>query len=330
MGLFDKFKKKKDEEILEAPQETAVTEEPVQEAQQEPPTKAEPAAEQAASAKVPVETPEEAPEKAPESAEEAPAEAKPATVLGFALLNSAEFDFVTLAEQFKADWDENLTPGLDKSGRMTSVFVGNVRLECTLMSGAIKDFENDENVEQNLISAEDKAAVKAHRAVVVVNNLPLAEKVHHEKLDLCIAFNKLCSSIMALPNAIAMCMGGVGLIIMAQPYRRFIPVMKSAQEHQEKFLPVALWVRPMLFVNEKGNMARTIGMEDFGRRDICLYATPRTPPQALELLMNLVYGCLQGGLMLKNQDMIKLDETQRAIVKEENNILFLIEFEEQK
>lgn len=303
MGFFDRFKKKKQEEQPEAQavsQQKTEAEAKPGEPEQEP--AAEPEKKAAQQAEEPADIPSQ--EELPHP-EEAAIQYSGDKILGFALLNTKEFDIQQFRLNLKRDWDIEPEMKMKNNGLVNLAFmISGMSFLLTHMPAPIPNHEAERAARYNYLWKGGQEAVAGHQSFVVV---ALLQNPCQDRVRTCAQYSKVCGALMGLPNACAVYMGGQNLVVSAAEYRRNIEVMKKAQEEGKPYFPIQLWVYIGLAKGKQGGCGYTYGLKDFGKKEIEILEHPIPPAQMYQLISMMCYLFVVNDVQLQDGLRIRLD-----------------------
>ncbi|WP_458120038.1 DUF4261 domain-containing protein [Paenibacillus sp. Z6-24] len=246
MGIFDMFRKKKKDPVQQESGHRTDVE--VQAANMSKPAAADPA----------TETPEPA-----------------SMLLGFALLNSAEYDVEQLVRTMQTDWSIQVD-GLEAGENM--VFqLGGMNIAVAYMPGPIPNQEVESNCKYNVLWPEAEQVVATHQAHVIITVMNITDPLIGHAL-----FTQITSSVLKLNNAIAYY--SPPMVMSAESY------IESARMLQDQELPVQLWVFLGLYRSEDGggSSSYTIGLKHFGKDEIEIVDSREEMADVFEFTLNIV------------------------------------------
>ncbi|MBE5961832.1 MAG: hypothetical protein E7256_10725 [Lachnospiraceae bacterium] len=244
-------------------------------------------------------------------------------MLGFALYKDVVFDVEEIIKRLKDEVGiEDVQ--VDEREKMVSLIikVDGDTFACSHMAMPVPRNEAVRQLQFNFVEPETATDVKEHKAFIVLSRINDSVLIRKKA---CNSFSKIATVLMGLDNAAAMFLPGLNYIISPVRYRAFLPQMMDAQKNGGNFFPILLWENIGLYPDKDGVSGCTQGLNDFGLFEFCLYNTKRDPKNMYMILMQMSVKYLVEEFPFKNGDVIRLDEKHEAVLKEQNNILYIIE-----
>ena len=246
-------------------------------------------------------------------------------MLGFAMFKDVVFDVEEIIKRLKEE--VGITDvQVDEREKMVSLIikVDGDTFACSHMAMPVPRQEAQRQLQFNFVEPETAQDVKDHQAFIVLSRINDSVLIRKKA---CNSFSKIATVLMGLDNAAAMFLPSLNYIISPNRYRAFLPQMMDAQQNGGNFFPILLWENIGLYPDQNGLSGCTQGLNDFGLFELCLYNTKRDPKNMYMILMQMSVKYLVEEFPFKNGDVIRLDETHEAVLKEQNNILYIIELQ---
>lgn len=195
-------------------------------------------------------------------------------LLGFALLNSTEYDAEQLVRTMQTDWGIQVD-GLEAD--MNMVFeLGDMNIAVAYMPGPIPNQEVESNCKYNVLWPEAEQVVATHQAHVIITVMGITDPLIGHAL-----FTQITSSVLKLDNAIAYY--APPMVMSAESY------IESARMLQDQELPVQLWVFLGLYRSEDGGSSSyTVGLKHFGKDEIEIVDSSEEMADVFEFTLNIV------------------------------------------
>ncbi len=278
MGFFDKFRrKKKSTESVPEPSQKQETGNPFADSSAASST---PSAYGYSAANAP-----EPPLAAVQEEAERPAPAD--LLLGFVLLDRAEYSADQIIANMREDWGievEGLEPGENV------VFeIAGMQVAFAYMGAPIPDREVEETCKFNVLWPEAEQVVATQQAHVIVTVMGITDPILGHVL-----FTQLTASVLKLDHAIAYY--APPMVVSAESY------LESAEMLKNQELPVQLWVFLGMYTNEDrtGNCSYTVGLNHFGKDEMEIIDSKQELGDVFELMMNITTYVVSSNVVLSD------------------------------
>lgn len=243
-------------------------------------------------------------------------------IMGFVLLKIPEIEEGKLTEVIKGTFGDLITLEISQD-KLLSVIVHreDTSFICTLMPFAVPDQEVESQVPYNSLTPEGEKALNGHQAFLVVAGKDIDIS---RKREACLFFNRLCGAFMRMEEAVGMYMGGAGLLLEKEIYLKHVGIIESPVSDNQEYFPAPLWIRILLYMDQKRKMARTSGLTEFGYPDVCIYNTHQEPEILYQQLYLMAIEEITGKNIYRNGDRIWISDGTEAVCKLNDGVLYII------
>ena len=173
---------------------------------------------------------------------------------------------------------------------------------------AVPDGEAERFAKNNETWKEALEVTKEHKAHLMIAVLPGEKK----PLDAGMDYVKIVSSALEDPSAVAVYTSGT--VLEPKAYQNEVQNMKDGK------LPIDNWLHFGFYQNEAGNNAYTIGMDAFGKDELEILGSKRTPEELNAFLMRTAIHVLQDDLMLHEQTVYQDEDGTEIDIKREDAV----------
>lgn len=191
---------------------------------------------------------------------------------GFVLLSDASFDLERLVEDLKADWKLLPDGDIEREDGNLVFETGNTMIVVGLMEMPVPNGEAEYYAQANYLWKEAVETTKRHKAHLVV--ITMNRDKDAVAAGLC--FSKVISSCLNQKNTLGVYTSGT--VFKPEFYQKACGVMR------EDTLPVGAWIYVGLVSDENGCCAYTYGLSQFGKLEVEVIDTKRTPEEVLSFL----------------------------------------------
>ncbi len=208
-------------------------------------------------------------------------------LLGFVLLDRAEFNAEQVITNMREDWGIQIE-GLEPDDNM--VFqLADMQIAIAYMPGPIPDREVEETCKYNVLWPEGEQVVSTHQANVIVTVMGITDPLIGHAL-----FTQLTASVLKLDQAIAYY--APPMVMSAESY------LEGAQMLKDQELPVQLWVFLGLYTNEDrtGSCAYTVGLKNFGKDEMEIINSKEELGDVFELMLNITTYVVGSNVVLQD------------------------------
>lgn len=191
---------------------------------------------------------------------------------GFVLLSDASFDLERLVEDLKADWKLLPEDGVERKDGNLVFDAGNNLVAVALMEMPVPDGEAEYFAAANYLWKEAVETTKRHKAHLVVFTV----NRDNDAVAAGLCFSKVVSSCLNQKNALGVYTSGT--VFQPEFYQKACTGMREGE------LPVDAWIYVGLISDENGCCVYTYGLSQFGKLEVEVIDTKRTPEEALSFL----------------------------------------------
>lgn len=176
---------------------------------------------------------------------------------GFVLLENSSWNFQSVIDNLKNDWDIEIDKDECDIKDDNLVFnIGENLVAVSLMDVPIPDGEAEYFAECNYMwkdAVEETKKHQAHVMVIVINH-------NNDSIECASLFSKVASSCLKAENALGIYTSGT--VFQPEFYIAIADILKKGA------LPIPDWIYIGLGQDEEGNSAYTYGLEAFGKMEI--------------------------------------------------------------
>lgn len=228
-------------------------------------------------------------------------------LVGFVLLQGDAFDYTPFIHEMRQRWGIDLSDQGDPEGGAFVFEVDGMRAACMYVPAPIPNREVEENCRYNLIWPEAEQVVSQHQAQLILSVLNYNDPIEGHAL-----FTKAASSLLQSGQALGLYMAPA--VLEAAHYTEL------AQMLQEEELPIPLWVFVGLYGGEKGNSAYTVGLNKFGRDELEVVESDKTPGELYEFLYMITQYLIEYDVLLQDGETIGFSEEQKLTLTRSKGI----------
>lgn len=228
-------------------------------------------------------------------------------LVGFVLLREDSFDYAPFIQEMRERWGIDLSSQGEPEDGAFVFEVNGMRVACMYVPAPVPNREAEENCRYNLIWPEAEQAVSQHQAQLILSVLNYDHPIEGHAL-----FTKAASSLLQSGQAIGLYMAPA--VLEAGHYTEL------AQTLQEDELPIPLWVFVGLYGAEQGNSAYTVGLNKFGRDELEVVESDKTPGELYEFMYMITQYLIEYDVVLRDGETIGFSEEQKLTLTRSKGI----------
>ena len=227
------------------------------------------------------------------------------TVLGFVLLQDANFDWPRFRHNLKEDWDISFSDEIKDGAVVFSA--DDYNCACSLLPNPVPNGEAEACAANNLLWKDGSEEVAKHKAHVMIAVMDTDANEYYDPVDANLLFCKIASAMLKLGNTI-----GIYKNPTVFEKKFYIDV---AEHIKAGDLPIPIMLHAGMYKDENGRLCGfTYGLRAYGKEEIEAIGLSNEPAQLYNFIMALSDYILSGDVTLKDGETVGFTDDQHIPV----------------